>query len=148
MLFRSDGSAVTFTVPGGLASGVAVLRVQAGADVALPLAVAVAQPQAAIVSITVGFGTPITPERPARYGELMSLLVTGLPENFAPAGSQPKVKLTIGGVEHQLITVNPSGTFLQLQFTVLTVVPQGTHPLVVTVDGVAVAPYSLPVRAF
>ena len=58
------------------------------------------------------------------------------------------MKLTIGGVEHQLITVNPSGSFQQLQFTVLTVVPQGTHPLVVTVDGVAVAPYSLPVRAF
>ena len=144
-----DGSAVTFTVPGGLASGVAVLRVQAGADVALPLAVAVAQPQAAIVSITVGFGTPITPERPARYGERISLLAAGFPENLGAAGAQPKVTLTIGGIEHGLTAVNPTGGgFLQLQFTIQTAVPQGTHPLVVTVDGVAVAPFSLPVRAF
>ena len=144
-----DGSAVTFTVPGGLAAGVAVLRVQAGADVALPLAVAVAQPQAAIVSITVGFGTPITPERPARYGERISLFAAGFPENLTAAGAQPKVTLTIGGIEHGLIAVNPTGGgFLQLQFTVQTAVPQGTHPLVVTVDGTAMAPFSFSVRAF
>jgi uncharacterized protein (TIGR03437 family) len=143
-----EGTTVTFTVPSGLAPGVAVLKLQSGADTALPLAVPVVQQQATISSVTAGFGTLITAERPARYGELVSLLVTGLPENFAPVGSQPKVTLTIGGIEHRLLTVSPSGSFIQLQFTVQTLVPQGVQPLVVTLDGVTVAPYALPVRAF
>ncbi|MFN0102755.1 MAG: matrixin family metalloprotease [Bryobacteraceae bacterium] len=143
-----DGSTVLFTVPSGLAPGVAVVRLQSGAETALPLAVTVSQQQAVISSVTAGFGTVITPQRPARYGELMSLLVTGLPENFAPAGSAPKVTLTIGGIDHRLITVSPGGGFLQLQFTIQTVVPPGTHPVAITVEGVSVAPYSLPVRAF
>jgi len=144
-----DGSTVIFTVPSGLTPGVAVIRFQSGGDTALPLAVTVAQPQASIVSITVGFGTPITAERPARYGERISLFAAGFPENLGAAGSQPKVTLTIGGIEQVLTAVNPTGGgFLQLQFTIQTAVPQGTHPLVVTVDGVAMAPFSLPVRAF
>jgi uncharacterized protein (TIGR03437 family) len=143
-----DGSTVMFTVPSGLTPGVAVVRLQSGAESALPLAVMVSQPQATIVSVTAGFGTPITPDRPARYGELMNLVVAGLPENFSAAGTQPRVTMTIGGIDHRLITVSPSGGFLQLQFTVQTVVPLGIQPLVVTVDGVAVSTYSLPVRAF
>lgn len=143
-----EGSTITFTVPTGLAPGVAVVRVQNGAEVALPLAVPVVQQMASISSVTAGFGVSITPERPARYGELISLLVTGLPENSVPAGSQPKITLSIGGIEHRLLTVNPNGSFLQLQFSIQTVVPQGTQPLVITVDGSPVAPYSLPVRAF
>jgi uncharacterized protein (TIGR03437 family) len=143
-----DGSTVMFTVPSGLTPGVAVIRLQSGGEAALPLAVPVAQAQATIVSVTAGFGTPITPERPARHGELMNLLMAGLPENFAAAGTQPKVTLTIGGIDHRLITVSPNGSFLQLQFTIQTVVPQGTQPLVVTVDGVAAVTHSLPVRPF
>jgi hypothetical protein len=125
-----------------------VVKFQSGADVALPLAVTVSQPQAVIVSVTAGFGTPITADRPARYGESMNLTVAGLPDNFAAAGTQPKVTMTIGGIEHRPYTVSPSGSFLQLQFAIQTVVPQGIQPLIVTVDGVAVAPFSLPVRAF
>jgi len=143
-----DGSTVTFTVPGGLTPGVAVVKVQLGAEALLPLAVTVSQPQATIASVTAGFGTPITPERPARYGELMNLTVAGLPENFSAPGTQPRVTLTIGGIEHRLLTVSPNGSFLQLQFTIQTVVPQGVQPLVVTVEGTAVSTYSLPVRAF
>ena len=141
-----NGSNVTFAVPRSLANGVAVLRFQSGGDAALPLAVTVTQPQAMIVSVTAGFGTPITSDRPARYGELMNLLVAGLPESLP---QQPKVSLTIGGIEHRLLTISPSaGGFLQLQFTIQTVVPQGTQPMVVTVEGVSVSPYSLHVRAF
>jgi uncharacterized protein (TIGR03437 family) len=143
-----DGSTVTFTAPSGLTPGVAVIRLQSGGEAALPLAVSVAQGQATIASVTAGFGTAVTPERPARYGELISLLVTGLPENFAPVGSQPKVSLTIGGVDHRLITVSPNGGLLQLQFSIQAVVPQGTHTLTVAVEGATISPYSLPVRAF
>ncbi len=143
-----DGTTVSFTVPAGLTPGVAVVKLQSGAEAALPLAVAVVQQQAMVSSVTAGFGVVVTPERPARYGELISLIVSGLPENFAPAGSQPRVGLTIGGIEHRLLTVNASGGFLQLQFTVQTVVAQGNQPLVVTLDGITVAPYTLPVRAF
>jgi uncharacterized protein (TIGR03437 family) len=143
-----DGSTITFTVPSGLTPGVAVIRLQTGSEAALPLAVPVVQQVATVTSVTAGFGVPVTPERPARYGESMSLLVTGLPENFAPAGSQPRVTLTIGGIEHRLLTIAPNGSFLQLQFTIQTVVPQGVQPLVITVDGTPVATYSLPVRAF
>lgn len=143
-----DGNNVNFTVPGGLTPGVAVLKLQSGADTALPLAVSVVQPQATISSVTAGFGALITPERPARFGELVSMLVVGLPENLAPAGSQPKVTLTIAGIEHRLLLISPSGGFLSLQFTVQSLVPQGIQTMQVTVEGVSVAPYSLPVRAF
>lgn len=143
-----DGQFVQFTVPSGLTPGVAVMRLQSGGDTALPLAVPVVQQMATISSVTAGFGVSITPERPARYGELMSLVVSGLPDNFAPPGSQPNLTMTIGGIEHRPLTVSASGSFLQLQFTIQTVVPQGVQPLVVKLDGVTVAPYSLPVRAF
>ncbi len=143
-----ENNVVTFTVPNGLTPGVAVIRLQSGAETALPLATQVVQQVATVSSVTAGFGVSITPERPARYGELMSLIVSGLPENFAPVGTEPRVTLTIGGVEHRLLTVAPSGGFLQLQFTVQTIVPQGNQPLVVTLDGATVAPYTLPVRAF
>ena len=143
-----DGSLVTFSVPAGLAPGVAVLRLQSGADSALPIAIPVVQQQAVISSVTAGFGVQITAERPARYGELMNMLITGLPENLAPAGSQPRITLSIGGIEHRPLTVNPSGSFLQLQFTIQTLVAQGNQPVLVTVEGTNVAPFTLPVRAF
>lgn len=143
-----DGSLVTFSVPAGIAPGVAVLKLQSGADSALPIAIPVVQQQAVVSSVTAGFGVQITAERPARYGELMNMLITGLPENLAPAGSQPRITLNIGGIEHRPLTVNPSGSFLQLQFTIQTLVAQGNQPVLVTVEGANVAPFTLPVRPF
>jgi hypothetical protein len=46
------------------------------------------------------------------------------------------------------LTVNPSGSFLQLQFTIQTLVAQGNQPVLVTVEGANVAPFTLPVRPF
>jgi len=143
-----DGSIVSFTVPAGLTPGVSVLKVQSGGETALPLAVPVTLPQATIGSVLAGFGTNVTQDRPARYGELINLMVVGLPEGLAPIGTQPRISMTIGGVEHRPLTVNAGGEFLQLQFTVQTVVPPGTHPVVLTIEGHTVAAYSLPVRAF
>ncbi|HEU0122182.1 MAG TPA: matrixin family metalloprotease [Bryobacteraceae bacterium] len=143
-----DGSNVTIALPTDLPAGVAVLRLIAGADSALPLAVTIARPQATVASVTVGFGNAVTADRPAHYGELTNVQIVGLPENLAPTGSQPKVTLTIGGLEHRLLTVNPGGSVMQLQFTLQSLVPQGTQTLHITVEGVAVTPYALPVRAF
>jgi hypothetical protein len=143
-----DGANVSIAVPTDLTPGVAVLRLISGEDVALPLAVPVVRKLATVSSVTAGIGASITSDRPARYGELISLIVSGLPENLVPAGSQPRIKLTIGGVEHRLISVVPNGSFVQMQFTIQTLVQQGVQPLEITVEDVPVQTYSLPVRAF
>jgi uncharacterized protein (TIGR03437 family) len=143
-----DGSVVTVAVPANLPSGVGVLRLISGNDIALPLAVQVQQPPAIISSVTAGFGILITPERPARYGELTNMLITGLPDGLVSAGSQPRVTLTIGGVEHRPLTVNTAPGLVQLQFTIQAIVPQGLQPVNVTVEGLQVQPMNLPVRSF
>ncbi|MBM3757046.1 MAG: matrixin family metalloprotease [Acidobacteria bacterium] len=143
-----DGSTIHFTVPANLQAGPVVVRVQQGAEAALPLAVPAAPLPAIISSVTAGFGQPITEQRPARPGELMTLTVTGLPENLAPPGSQPRVTITIGSIEHRLLSVTPGGSTLQAQFIVLPSVAFGTPQILLTVDGLAVQPFSLPLRAF
>ncbi|MBM3769477.1 MAG: hypothetical protein FJW32_29215, partial [Acidobacteria bacterium] len=143
-----DGSTIHFTVPANLQAGPAIVRVQQGAEAALPLAVPVAPLPAIISSVTAGFGQPITEQRPARPGELMTLTVTGLPENLAPPASQPRVTMTIGGIEHRPLSVTPGGSSLQAQFIVLPSVAFGTPQILLTVEGLAVQAFSLPLRAF
>ena len=143
-----DGSTIQFTVPANLPAGPVVIRVQQGAETALPLAVQVAPLPAVISSVTAGFGQPITDQRPARPGELMTLTVVGLPEGLAPSGSQPRVTMTVGGIEHRLLSVTPGGSSLQAQFIVLPSVAFGTPQILLTIEGLAVQPLTLPLRAF
>lgn len=143
-----EGSNVYFTVPTNFPAGLGLIKLQVGAEVVMPLAASITPPPAMISSVMAGFGTLITPERPARYGELNSLTITGIPESVVPAGSQPRIAMTIGGVEHRPVTVSASGGVVTVQFTVQTLVQQGLQPLNVTVEGIGVQPYELPVRAF
>jgi hypothetical protein len=143
-----DGSTIQFTVPANLPAGPVIVRLQQGAETALPLAVQVAPLPAVITSVTVGFGQPVSEQRPARPGESLTLTVVGLPENLAPAGSQPRVTMTIGGIEHRLLSVTPGGSTLQAQFIVLPSVPFGAPQILLTIEGLAVQPFNLPLRAF
>jgi hypothetical protein len=143
-----EGERVSIAVPSDLTPGFAVLRLIAGEAVALPLAVPVVRKPSTVSSVTAGATGSITKDRPAVYGETISLTISDLPENVIPSGSQPRIKLTVGGIEHQLSSVVANGRVLQLQFTIQTLVQQGVQPLEITVEDVPVQTYPLPVRAF
>jgi uncharacterized protein (TIGR03437 family) len=141
-----EGASITFLVPASIPTGVAVLRLQQAADVAQPLAVPVTPPPALISSITVGFGQPINNDRPLRPGDLVSLLITGLPEAISLPGAQPRISIYIGQIEHRAVLANPIGGALQIQFVVQPIVTPGNATLYVTIDSLTTQPLSVPVR--
>jgi len=143
-----DNGTIQFSVPANIGAGPAVVRLQLGGESALPLAVQISPVPALITSVTAGFGTLIGDSRPARPGELSTMTIVGLPENLAPPGSQPRVTMTIAGIEHRPVSVTPLGTSMNLQFIVLGSVPNGNATVNVTIEGLNVQPYVLPVRPF
>lgn len=141
-----EGPTVTFTVPASTATGVAIIRLQQAAETVLPLALPVVPPPAIISSITLGFGQPINNDRPLRPGDLVSLLVTGLPDAVSAPGAQPRITIYIGQIEHRAVLVNPIGGALQIQFVVQPLVTTGNASLSVAIDSITTQAITIPVR--
>jgi uncharacterized protein (TIGR03437 family) len=135
------GGQVTFQVPPGVPPGPAELRVQVGAEICPPVLVTIEPAQALIVSVTAGLTSIIDGNRPARPGELLTVMVMG-------AGDAPisRISVLVGSVEHQAVQVSQFGTGMQVQILLSAQVPVGTWPLVVTMDGRQSTAFALVVR--
>lgn len=142
-----EGGILTFAVPANLPAGPVALRLGIGGELGLPLGVQVLPPPAFITSVVAGTNQSVNEARPARPGEILTVLISGLPDAVSAAGSTPRLTLSIGGLEHRTISVTPLGSAVQFQFTLLNTVPTGNLPLAVTIEGFAVTGISLPVRA-
>ena len=152
-VISSNGNQIAIQLPSNLTPGPVVVRVQAGPDFAFPIVLTIDAPppplppaQAAQIGGVVaspGFQIDAA-TRPARAGDNLIVLVTGMPDGPAPS----KVTVNLGGVEHQTTQVNPFGNAMQLQFIVLsTVTPaNGVAPMYVTFDGVKTSVFNLPMR--
>ena len=151
-VLSSIGSQVSFQVPAGLSPGPAVLRLQAGADSAPAVVVSIEPPPPAIVSIFGGLagpggsaGTAIDSNRPARPGDLISLVVSNLGDS-APAVN--RVTVNVGGIDHQVLGINPNslpGNYHVQIFLAATVPTGAAVPVTVALDGRASAPHGLAI---
>jgi hypothetical protein len=141
-----SGGLLSFTIPPGLAPGPAVLRLTAtGAEPPPPIVIGIDVPPPVITQVFAS-GVPIDAARPARPGELLSMVVAGLAEpgqEIAPS----RVTVQVGGAQHPAaqVAAQPSGTHL-VQFVLDPTTAAGTLPLAVAIDGRLSAPVSLPVR--
>ena len=137
------GNQVAFQVPANASPGPAVLRLQAGADVSLPLLVVIEPPPPQIFQVTAGLVTQIDQNRPARPGELLNVLLNGFADLTTPPG---RVTIQVAGLDHLPVFVNPLGSLLQVQFLLSPQLPAGQWPMTITVDGRQSQTYFLPVR--
>jgi uncharacterized protein (TIGR03437 family) len=142
-ILNSSPNQVTFQVPFGLPAGPAVLRFSNGVDTAA-VVIAVDAGPLGVLNVSALDNVRIDANRPARPGEVLNVLATGLTE----AGPVPDVKLVrvnIAGVDHSPIGITPMGGAHQLLVVLSPAVNSGQVPLMVSVAGRSSQPYYIPV---
>jgi uncharacterized protein (TIGR03437 family) len=152
-VLSTGGNQVTFQVPSGLPAGPAVLRLQAGVDSAPPIVVSIEPPSPAISGVFAGFAaSPISTaasidaNRPARPGDLVTLVVSNLGDPAPPPG---RVQIQVGGIDHAAMAVSPNSqpNVYHIQLFLSANVPTGSAvPVTVSVDGRTSAPYTIAIR--
>ena len=135
------GGSISFTVPANLANGPALAKLQYNGDSSQSIILNVA-PLTQITSLIAGPGFPVDANRPARLGEQLSMIITGLPDNF---GTPKQVTITIAGVEHKPVNVVPLGSAVQVQFFLKSELNSGSLPMTVTLDALTTPVYNIPV---
>ena len=139
------GGILTFTVPSGTPAGPAALRVRVNGDELPPVAVSVDLPPPSIAGVFSG-GTKIDNTRPARPGEVVTVVVAGTGD-LGGEVALSRLKVQVNG---QLLAVllagqNTDGTY-SVQVQLDPVLAPGTHMLTVAVDARVSPVLSLPVR--
>ena len=141
------GGQLVFVVPAGLSPGPAVLRVSVGGEILPPLLMSVDLPPP-VINLVSGAAGVVDAARPARGGDTLVVTATALFENPADA-SASSIAVTVGGVGHkvaQLLPIRTQPGAYQIVFTLDPLVPAGTQPLIISIDGRPSAPVSVPVR--
>jgi uncharacterized protein (TIGR03437 family) len=148
ILAVQDGR-ITFAVPSSLDVGPAVLRLTAGGQASLPIAVAIDPAPPVIEAVEAAPGVPVGSNSPARQGGDLWVTVTGLADG-ATAPDLSRVSVTLGGVVHNPQSVSLSATnpgAYALRFTVSSSVkPDAAVPLTVAVGYRVSQPVAIPVQ--
>ena len=127
---------VKIMVPLGLPQGPAILRLNNGAEQALPVVVQVDQAPPVVVTINGSGGQQVDMMRPAQAGDVLSIVLSNL--DAAVAGSAGRLRVNIGGVEIPALVVLPmSGQqfMFQAQIILPPLAPGLQVPLTVALDG-------------
>jgi len=140
-----SGGLLTFTVPSGTPYGPATLRVRVNGEELPPVAMSVDLPPPSIAAIYSG-STKIDVNRPARPGEVITLLVAGAGDLGSDV-STARVRVMINGQTRQALQVgfNTDGTY-SVQVQLDPAMTAGTHMLTVAFDSRVSPVQSLPVR--
>ena len=136
-----SGNQLSFVVPAGISTGAAVLRMTAGSDSALPIAIQIDPPPPMISVLFSSSGNVVDPTHPARTGDVLTMVVTNAGDQLSTITSN-RVVVTVGGVDHtptQLQAGTQAGSlFVQFVLGPITATPPVT--LSVAVDGRRSAP--------
>jgi uncharacterized protein (TIGR03437 family) len=142
-ILKSNPSQVSFQVPFGLPVGPAVLRFTNGVDTAaIVIAIEAAPP--GVLNVVGSDNIKIDTNRPARPGDLLNVLVTGLTDAGATMDAR-RVHVNIAGVDHSPTAVNPMGASHQVLVVLSPSVSSGQAPLTVSVGNRNSQPYYIPV---
>jgi len=142
-----SGNLVLVQVPAGLPVGPAVLRLTAGSETSLPIAISVEPPPPMIIMAFNAGNVLVDAARPARPGDTMRLMVQGLSDqqNLQPS----RVTINIAGIEHSaappIVPLGGAGGH-EVRVTLLPNVPAGVVPVTIAIDGRVSAPFALSVR--
>ncbi len=143
-----DGGSVSFQIPNDLGSGLAVVALQAGSDFALPTLLFIAPRTPVIGSVFVDNNVVVSPFRPARKGDLLSIMVF----NLAQAGiavDRSRVRVFVGDTEFPVTSIIPNKQFSAhlVLFTLGARSSSGDQfvPLRVVLDGRSSAPFYVTV---
>lgn len=145
-ILYSSVTQVNLVIPGDLAPGLALMRLNNGVQNAYSLTVGIDTPPATIAGIADAGGNLISTDRPAVQGDLLSVNLTG----FAPDGASVdngRVQISLGGVSHpaRLVTQALPGTY-QVQFLLGTdQAPGKAQSLIVYLDGRSSYPAAISV---
>ena len=135
------GNSISFQLPLNTPLGPVLARLQYGADISLPVVINVAQLMQ-VSSVIAGPGTVISESRPARVGELISIIVSNIPDSI---GTPKQSTISIAGIDHKPVSTFPLGNAVQLQFFLRPEVVAGVQPLTVTFDGITTPVYNLAI---
>ncbi len=146
-VISTNGTQLTLVLPSGLAPGPVVVRIQSGSDTVLPIVMTIdPTPLPGLISsVTVAGGIVVDPfNRPARVGDVVTVLVTGLADNYVPG----KVSVNMAGVDIQASQVTLGANSIQVQFTIPATVSSftGFAPLYVNYDSNKTSTYNLAFR--
>jgi len=138
------GGLLRFRVPADLSPGPAVLRMIANGDSAPPLVMSIDLPPPVVGAIQVS-SVRVDGKRPARAGEVLSVIVSrlGEAESYDPAS----ISILVGEVRHPAVSVaaGPNGSHT-IQFVLDAAVGAGNHPLSVRIQQRTSAPVTLAVQ--
>lgn len=128
---------VDIQLPGNLATGPAILKVNNGSTDSLPVAIHIGLAPPVISAVQTPGRVTIPSWQAVRAGETLTLLVSGL--DPATVTAPTRVHISAGGVDHiaGVITAPPEGSNLYtVQFTLADSLPAGKQtPLTVSLDG-------------
>jgi uncharacterized protein (TIGR03437 family) len=138
-----NGSAnqITFQIPSGLPSGPTILKFSSGSySVSIVVQIDAAPP--GIVSVAGAENVSISLNRPAKTGEVLNVLVTGLMDS-SPTPDPRQVRVTVAGVEHAAQSITQQGGASQVRIVLSPTVAAGQAPLAVSGGGRSSLPYYL-----
>jgi uncharacterized protein (TIGR03437 family) len=142
-ILGSTSSQVTFQVPFGLPAGPAVLRFTNGVDTGAVVVQIDAAPPG-VLNVAGSNNARIDGSRPARAGDLLNVLVSGLTDTGGAIDPR-RVHVSIAGVDHSPSSIAPMGGAHQVAVVLSPSVAAGEAPLTVSIGGRNSQPYYLPV---
>lgn len=144
------GNTVNFQIPAGIAPGPAVVRFSANGQPVLPITIVIDPPPASIVGAQTISGQPITPAAPARSGDAIQLVISGLLEAGYSADTS-RLRVSSGALEHKVQLVQAAADRPGLYWIQVLISPDAPagQPLALTlsVDGrTGSQPFVVPLR--
>lgn len=142
--FIVGSNQLTFQIPPDQAPGPAVLKVQVGSDVSLPVVMNI-DPLPPVISQFMNVAAAGVAAPSFRGGDQVNLLVSGLSDpGTSPAPS--RVAINVAGIDHQAVQVTPSAGQHDVLFVLSSQVPAGPQPMTVSIDGRASMPFPILIR--
>ena len=145
-LIQASANQLLFQVPAALPAGPTTFAFSNGALSAAPVVLNVDTPPSQITQIFTGSGTAVDQTRPARIGDVLTVILS----NFAPASSPlalSQVQVSLGGVSHTPISLTPL-TGSSWQITIVLNGPEQSgqaQQLITYLDGRSSYPVAIPV---
>jgi hypothetical protein len=143
-ILASQSNLVICTIPGSVATGVAILRLTNGVDAAYPVAIQIDSQPPSISAVVTSSGVPADSSRPVSAGEVLILQVTGIDPSVAATPS--RLRAVGSGVEFPIIQVAQTGQSWQVVVVVTQSFGGQQVPVTLSQDGTVSSAYTIAVR--
>ncbi|HOL73518.1 MAG TPA: carboxypeptidase regulatory-like domain-containing protein [Bryobacteraceae bacterium] len=137
---------VTFRIPGEMAPGTAILRVQSGSETSFPVVISVGLPPPVVTAVLLG-GIALDAGQQAYPGDMLTVRVSGL--DTADWIDPGRVRVNIGGIDHRPVAaverVAEEPGLHAITILLAKEVAGGPQPVVAVIDDRISAPFEITV---